>query len=497
MSQSLTPVSHARARNLVYVGLFSVALTACGGGSIDDAPPPTSASPVQSALTTGQAPSAAPATAPPSSQKVLSTIQTSSDYKTQLTQLYMDVLRRAPDPGGLAYWEGEMNRGKSLADVERAFKMSPEYRNLPQQDTRAAAGRVNYYVDANVPSEGDGSLARPFKSILRAAAAVTEAGTTVWVLPGTYTGSIVTKADGRNNAPIVWISTQKWGAKIVPPKVGENNHSKDTTAWFNQGPHVHIIGFEINGSGSGKQWRNGIYTDGAYSVIRENHVSFIANKSDCGSGAGASGINLDSYQKDPGRRGKEMSAVANWVHDIGVPDTYCNKQVGIYFSTSGKAVNNIVHRSSGVGIGLWHDAHRVNITNNTVTGSMFGIAVGGGGFRHRREGANGVVVANNLLHDNYYGVDEEGMVGSDNVYRNNLVSSSKTPWNLTVGKHYNSLSGNPRFVSYARSLHFPNLNLLPGSPAIGAADRTFAPATDFNGKSRNATTGVDIGALEH
>ena len=496
MSQYLTPVLRARAENVLYLGLLSVALTACGGGTMDDTGAPKSPSPVEGKIATGQAPPVSPATAPASSPALLASIQTSGDYATQLTQLYMEVLQRAPDPGGLAYWEEEMKQGKSLADVERAFKTSAEYLSLRRAAPRHPSTPINYYVDASVQSEGDGSAARPFKSILRAAAAVTEAGTTVWVRPGTYTGGIVTKADGRNNAPIYWRSTQKWGAKIVPPKVGEHNHSEDTTAWFNQGPHVHIIGFDINGSGSGKQWRNGIYSDGAYTVIRDNHVSFIANKSDCGSGAGASGINLDSYQKDGGRRGKEMSVIANWVHDIGVPDTYCNKQVGIYFSTSGNAVNNVIHRSSGVGIGLWHDAHRVNIVNNTVTGSMFGVAVGGGGFRHRREGANGVVVANNLLHDNYYGVDEEGVVGSDNVYRNNLVSASKTPWNLTVGKHYNSLSGAPKFVTYARSLHFPNLNLLPGSPAIGAADSAYAPAADVDGKPRNASTGFDIGAYQ-
>ncbi|WP_376712378.1 DUF1565 domain-containing protein, partial [Acinetobacter baumannii] len=68
-----------------------------------------------------------------------------------------------------------------------------------------------------------GSKAAPFKTLARAARAVTRPGTTVWVAPGSYAGGIKTTASGTAAARIYWVSTTKWGARIVPPVNSTNN----------------------------------------------------------------------------------------------------------------------------------------------------------------------------------------------------------------------------------------------------------------------------------
>jgi mucin-2 len=65
-----------------------------------------------------QAPAPAPAPAP------------AFDNRQFLTGLYEQVLRRAPDEGGLNFWLDALNQGYSPEDVERQFYSSPEYQQL-------------------------------------------------------------------------------------------------------------------------------------------------------------------------------------------------------------------------------------------------------------------------------------------------------------------------------------------------------------------------------
>ncbi|MDT1842670.1 hypothetical protein FPK52_24215, partial [Acinetobacter baumannii] len=89
---------------------------------------------------------------------------------------------------------------------------------------------------------------------------------------------------------------------------------------------------------------------------------------------------------------------------------------------SGTIKNNIVYRIGSAAIHLWHDASNVQIVNNTVTSSAFGIIVGGGDYYFSKAGANNIHVHNNIVYDNTYGISEQGSTGKDNSYRNNLVT---------------------------------------------------------------------------
>jgi parallel beta-helix repeat protein len=161
--------------------------------------------------------------------------------------------------------------------------------------------------------------------------------------------------------------------------------------------------------------------------------------------------------------------------------------------------NNVVYRVGEAAIHLWHDANHVTITNNTVTGSHYGIIVGGGDFYNTTAGNDYTVVNNNIVYDNTYGISEQGKTGTHNSYSNNLVyGNSSTAISLRNGlTAKNTVSSNPLLVSYSRTSTAPDYHLASGSPAVGRGTATGAQSTDIDGKPRNATTGYDIGAYQH
>jgi parallel beta-helix repeat protein len=354
--------------------------------------------------------------------------------------------------------------------------------------TTTPATAYNYYVSPTGSDTAAGTKAAPFKTLARAAKAATAAGTTVWVAPGTYAGGIKTTANGTAAARIYWVSTTKWGAKIVPPSSSSNNN-----AWDNRGNYVSIIGFDVDGtnSGSGTKWTHGIYTGGSYGMIQDNHIHHLARSVACTS-AGGSAIGVDSYY-----HGVKTDIVSNVVNDIGPAG--CTYVQGIYVSTSGTIKNNLVYRVGAVGIHLWHDATDVVITNNTVTSSNFGMVIGGGDFYYTSAGANNVYVANNIVYDNKYGISEQGTTGKNNKYVNNLVFQNPT-YNISLRNGLvatGTISSNPLFKAYSKTAATPDYHLTTSSPAIGRGTATNAYPTDLDGKPRNATTGYDLGAYQH
>jgi len=343
----------------------------------------------------------------------------------------------------------------------------------------------NYYVSPTGSDSAAGTKAAPFKTLARAAQVATKAGTTVFVAPGTYAGGIRTTASGTASKRIYWVSTTKWGAKIVPPA-----NSTNKTAWDNRGNYVSIIGFDVDGSkiGKGTKWVLGIYTGGSYNVIEGNRVHHMATTIPCNS-AGGSAIGVDSYYK-----GVKGDVIGNVVHDIGPAG--CTYVQGIYHSTSGTIKNNIVYRVGSAAIHLWHDATDLQIVNNTVSSSVFGIIVGGGDFYFTKAGANNVHVHNNIVYDNKYGISEQGTTGKGNTYKNNLVTKNTT-YNLRLRnglKDSGTISSEPLFAGYSRTAASPNYKLSTSSPAIGRGLATYAPKTDIDGKARGSA--IDLGAYQ-
>lgn len=355
----------------------------------------------------------------------------------------------------------------------------------PEAVLLATANRAALYVSPRGSDNNPGTSEWPFRSLARAARAV-RAGTTVYVAPGAYHGGFRTNANGKADARITYISTTRWGARIVPPP-----NSRTRVAWDNRGNYVDVIGFEIDGRSyrDGVRWTHGIYNGGSYDSIRNNYVHHIAQKINCTSGGGAA-IGIDSYY-----RGVKSDVLANLVHDIGPAG--CHYVQGIYVSTSGSVKNNVIYRVAEAGIHLWHDANRVVITNNTVTESNTGIIVGGGNFYHTKGPNDHTLVYSNIIYGNKMGISEQGRTGKNNSYRNNLVyRNSRFNWRLKNGlTHSGTVSSPPLFVGEDSTQ--PDLKPSRSSPAVGQASPTHAASTDFDGRARNARTGYDIGAFQH
>jgi hypothetical protein len=361
------------------------------------------------------------------------------------------------------------------------------------------------YVDASASgAKPDGSEGNPFTTLAAAAKAVKRPGTVVFVKPGIYEGGFRTDADGAatdangNDGRIYWISTLRWGAKIVPAS-SATKEADNTTAWTNNGDYVEIIGFEVDGSRSADpaydNWRQGIYTSGTRSVVRENYVHDIARWYPCSSGLGGAAINIDAYT-----HGGLGDAIGNWVRDIGHAGTGCNRVQGIYVSSSGSVINNVVYRTiAGAAIHLYHEASAVRVINNTVAASNVGIVVGAGGSRAGKIEHKDSLIYNNIAYDNGVGIEEYiGQGGSMgvNFYKNNLVAKNARDWGMMKNDYSDTQTGDPAFVEYAKAKLLPNFHLAADSAAISQGTMSEAHDTDFDGRQRATAQATCIGAYE-
>jgi hypothetical protein len=348
-----------------------------------------------------------------------------------------------------------------------------------------SATTYHYYVALSGSDSNPGTAEMPFQTIVRASK-VALPGTTIHVAPGTYEGGFKTSMSGTEAQRIYYVSTAKWGARLVPPMTSDSK-----AGWDNRGNYVDIVGFEIDGSASrnGMKWSHGIYNGGSYAIIKNNRIHHIAQNTPCTS-AGGAGIAVDGYY-----RGVQSEVVGNTVHDIG--PVGCRFVQGIYISTSGSAKNNIVHNVGGAAIQMWHDARNVVVSNNTVAASMTGILVGGGDFYHTKGPNDFTRVHNNIVFDNKYGISEQGATGVHNTYRNNLVfQNSDADWQLRNGlTHSGTIAQAPQFVRYARRGE-RDFHLRSGSPAIGKGIEEHSALTDAAGKPRSKAVGIDIGAYQ-
>jgi hypothetical protein len=287
--------------------------------------------------------------------------------------------------------------------------------------------RLALYVSPAGSDAADGSPAAPLRTIA-AASKRAQPSTIVRVAPGVYEGGFTTDASGSPEAPIIYISAVRWGARIVPP-----NGAGAEVGWENHGAYVAIEGFEMDGSrpgGDGMEtpWRLGIYSTGSHSVIRGDYVHHIAISTPC-TDMGGAGVEGDSYYG-----AGNIDLLDNVVHDVGSNE--CKYIHGIYQTAPGKVGGNVVYQTSGWGIHLWHDAHQVRVAGNVVFGNANGgILVGGGDFVHTRGPADNIVVLGNIVFGNSkYGIVEVGFTGHHNQFACNLSYDNGTNWRLLTSR---------------------------------------------------------------
>jgi len=349
---------------------------------------------------------------------------------------------------------------------------------------------TNYYVASNGSDASDGSQSHPWATIQHAAN-VAAAGATVHVAPGSYSGSITTRTNGTASGRIRFLSDVQWGAIIRATAVD--------IVWTNLADYVDIEGFDIAGNDAATC--NGIINYASYVRIVGNNVHDVGHDATaCLYGAG-----IVNHQN---RAGHDDDVIGNVVHDVGDFSRANSLQHGIYHANlRGHIWNNLVYRSAGWGIHLWHAANQVTIANNTVFNNAYGGMLIGdgddpGGF------PVGVVndytvVSNNIVYRNGlaagasgYGIEEYGATGAHNQYLNNLVyQNGPSDWKLQNGiTPVASISADPQFVNYQPD-GTGDYHLQAASPAIHTGTSFGLPPLDILGSPRGQIL-FDLGAYE-
>ena len=355
---------------------------------------------------------------------------------------------------------------------------------IPTPAFAEKASTYNLYVSPTGSDSNPGSAALPLRTVAHAAK-IAKMSSTVHVAPGIYYGNVKSQHSGTASERIRFVSTIKWGAKIIG--------SGTEAMWTNRGDYVDIVGFDISGSG-----RHGILNWGSYTLMSGNHVHNITLSGGCTGGGGAGIVNA-RYS------GSNGDIVGNVVHDIGVPGQ-CNTVHGIYSSNFGGLIaNNIVYRASSSGIHLWHAARHVVIANNTVfaNGSA---RMGGGIVIGNGDAPGGVIldyttIINNIVFKNpgasirQYCYARQNCIGTNNIIANNLISGNGRGISLRVGRDIDTVLADPQFVNF-KTDGTGDYHLQRTSPAANQGDAALAPGYDINNVARPRGKGVDIGAFE-
>lgn len=380
-------------------------------------------------------------------------------------------------------WDSTGAVYKSALNFTVAGGASPNPSPVPSAAPSPAPSGKQYYVSPSGNDSNSGAASSPWRTLTKAGSSVS-AGSVVHVAPGAYSGAdMKIGSSGTSSAHVMFVSDQKWGAKIVGTSGGNS-----TVVWIT-GNYVDFIGFDITGPGV-----MGIYITGSNDRIIGNHVHNMA-ASGCSAGGGILNGNFNG--------GHDVDIIGNVVHDIGNYTKPCSTLHGIYTANPGGHIwNNVVFRNEGWGIHTWHAATQNNISNNTVVNNGYGgILVGAGDGSWVNSGS---VITNNLVYQNGlmpggngYGIEEYGNTGH-NTFQNNFVSGNgPSDWRMQNGDSASgTVTGNPAFIGYQQNGASNDYHLQGSSPAINKGTTLDAPTYDCSGGARNQGA-VDLGAYEY
>ena len=340
---------------------------------------------------------------------------------------------------------------------------------------------ADLYVSTSGSDSNSGTSASPFRTITYAYSKAS-GGTTIHVLPGTYTDytsgwGIHLGKSGSSSSPIVLHSETRGGAIIDGGNASDRNQG-----FYIDGSYNTVDGFVIRNCPLGgiSIWANG-------NRIINNEIHHNGNP------ASSSTNGRDGVYSDEGTSGNYYAN--NSIHDNGRSGS--NLDHGLYLCGANETViNNLLFRNSASGLQVagYTTVSNMKVYNNVMawngtSGIILWMAL------------SGVDIKNNIIYQNgHYGVGCYAATGSGvvadhnlcyaNAYGNYDWASGGTTVSHTLGT---SITSDPSFVNDS-SASF-DAHLAGSSPAVGAGlNLSSAFTTDFNGKARPASGAWDLGA---
>lgn len=324
----------------------------------------------------------------------------------------------------------------------------------------AVGGTPEVYVSPTGNDSNPGTKTRPVRTIDRGFA-LAQAGTTILLMPGTYTGDVTPAKGGSAAGGLITLKSQvPHAAKIVG-------------GFYVDRPYLRIEGLEITGAN----------VDYAMDVVA-SHIRLINNKihhisqKKAGNDNGGSGMEI--YTDDYGPL-SDIVIDRNMVYDIGLGPGKDELTQGIYLSvkcTGCRVTNNIVFDVTDFGIHSYHSPNGWIVANNTVFNNGRGILTG-----PNFTVVNNISYGNRKLHSDF---DLRG-------------GGSTVAGNMSFGRGKVTAPGvqvaDPMFVNYTGD-ETGDVHLRLGSPALDTGVAGGAPAFDFDRVARPQGNGFDIGAYE-
>ncbi len=406
------------------------------------------------------------------------------------------------DAGGLSTGKsaGDATVTATLGGESAPMRITVRNRLDPDNPPPIVEPTGNWYVSTSGSDSAAGSSAAPFRTIQKAADVV-NAGETVIVRDGIYTGAlgggaVVSIARGGSSGNLVTFrSATKWGAKLSGQNY-QTNHG-----WAVNAPYVVIQDFEMYEFGY--YGGDAIDVEAAHIRITGNaihHIGRICNDDPYG----LDGILIG--QRD------DVTIDGNIIHDVGrlapselgcnpSQDYYQNADHAIYVDGGSNITisNNVFYKNArGWSVHVYPDpVSNLKILNNTFAdpnpyrvGQIVLVA-----------DITTADIANNIFYDpTTAGIRYAGhpMVGV--TVRNNLTFDGVVLWNDTNGtttvpgitKSGNLDNTDPLFTNAGSR----DYTLTASSPAKDAGLTLSTVTVDANGVARPQGSAYDIGAYE-
>lgn len=331
-----------------------------------------------------------------------------------------------------------------------------------------SSGTVRY-VSVNGSDANSGTRRRPWRTIQKAIDSLAP-GDTLLVHAGTYTQGLTISKNGTPSAPITIAAYPHQRVVLHATPGGADTYPVQITAAY-----VRLHGFIIEG-GTGTSDANVYVWRGAHNVeISGNEIRYGQDQ----------GIFADSSTR-------WIYIVGNWIHDNGRHHlSGQHDSHGIYIEGGGDLItNNVIYNHPfGFGIQIYPGNRGTVITANTIAASGHSSIVVGG-----TEGVADIVIRNNILYDDNWGVEVASACPTGRVQIDHNVIDDYRVAAVEAGCSEVNASDNfladPWFVDYAMR----DLRLDPASAGAGAAVPAWSPPTDIDGRPRNHAP--DIGAYQ-